>query len=361
MGTSRIYHYHVTIEFDRKRIETSKIGRKTSGYSGSKGYQDTLVIMQNKLSMVLSRSNLYADGSILSNSKNTVNQQIIKGLLCYYAVVGDFPRIKNISIIRKKARTPDYTYQECSSFNQPIDSDVTRSLKFDASILQILLDDSPKGDSIRIAMSYWLKGIAMTDEYNRFDRLWRAFNRLYKYQIGKNSEKDCLIGIRTFLLSNEQYFPKSKDFVNALSEHKLHNGFRWQQMILNDYDNKAKNEALACFVERYHDSRVMKLLNEKLQCRRSNLNELEPGKTTNYNDRVDAHIRNNTATRNDIELVTLLILNYAYYVRNKNFHGEVADGTFKVGKDNLTTEMQQLNQLLEVLVFEMISNYQLLR
>ena len=162
-------------------------------------------------------------------------------------------------------------------------------------------------------------------------------------------------------MSNEQYFPKSKDFVNALLEYKLHNGFRWQQMILNDYDNKAKNEALVSFVERYHDGRVMKLLNEKLQCRRGNLNELEPGKTTNYNDRVDAHIRNNTATRNDIELVTLLILNYAYYVRNKNFHGEVADGTFKVGKDNLTTEMQQLNQLLEVLVFEMISNYQLLR
>ena len=361
MGTNRIYHYHVRIEFDKKRVGTSKIGRKTSGYSGSKGFVDTFVILPRELSMVLSRSKRYDDGNILSNAKNTVNQQIIKGLLCYYAVVDDFPRIKSISIIRKMARTPDYIYQECSSFNQPIDSDVSRNLKFDASILQALLDDSPKSDAIRIAMSYWLKGIAMTDEYNKFDRLWRAFNRLYKYQIDKEKENECLIGIRAFLLNNERYFPLSKAIVNALTEHQLHNGFRWQPMILNDYKKRTKNEALVSFVERYHDARVMKLLNEKLQCRRVFLNDLEPGKTTNYNDRVNAHIRNNTATRNDMELVTLLSIKYAYYIRNKNFHGEVADGTFKVVKDNLTMEMQQLNQLLEILVFELISNYQLLR
>ena len=162
-------------------------------------------------------------------------------------------------------------------------------------------------------------------------------------------------------MDNERCFPKSKAIVNRLDKDRLHNSFRWQPMILNDYKNSSKNGALVSFIERNHDKRIMELLNEKLQCRRDFLNELEEGKHTSLNDRVNAHIARNMASVNDMELVTLLSIKYAYYVRNKNFHGEVADGTFKLGKDNLTKEMQMLNELLEMLVYEMISNFQLLR
>ena len=72
---------------------------------------------------------------------------------------------------------------------------------------------------------------------------------------------------------------------------------------------------------------------------------------------IDNHINNNLHTTVDAELVTLIAIKYSYFVRNKLFHGETADGTFKVKSNNLDNEMKRLNSLLEVLVMELMENY----
>ena len=87
---NRIYHYHVNIRF-RGNGPATRIGRRYSEYAGSQGFRDTFVFFPKSCSMVLSRTRSYVDGEILSKANNSINTQIIKALLCYYAVSGDFP------------------------------------------------------------------------------------------------------------------------------------------------------------------------------------------------------------------------------------------------------------------------------
>ena len=116
---NRIYHYHINIRF-RGKGSAIRIGRRYSEYPGSQGFRDTFVFFSKSCNMVLSRTRSYADGEILSKANNSINTQVIKALLCYYAVSDDFPIVENISIVRRKSGQPDYIYTECDNILQPI-------------------------------------------------------------------------------------------------------------------------------------------------------------------------------------------------------------------------------------------------
>lgn len=353
-NTSRKYHYHVNIHF-RGSGPVRRIGRRTSGYPGNHNLLDTFVFYQKSCSMVLSRTKLYADGEILSKANNSINTQIIKALLCYYAVSDDFPKVDSITIVRKKAGQPDYHYAECDNVLQPIDTTINRNLTCSLSVLDILLDETPKGQTLRIAMSYWIKGIASEDAYYKFEHLWRAFNRLFMYQGNDTKEFECMRIMRNFILDNPHHFTRSISLTNAYTRNELHS-FRWVRMILNDYDTRKKTSALVQFIQRYHDSRIMKLFIEKLVCRDEFINE-----DAQLRAMVDSHIKSHIHARVDAELVTLIAIKYAYFVRNKLFHGETPDGTFKVRPNNIDLEFERLNSLLEVLVMELMESHHMLR
>lgn len=80
--------------------------------------------------------------------------------MCYYAVSADFPVVESISIVRKKAGQPDYTYTECNNILQPIEKSTSRIHSVSLNVLDTLLKETPKGQTLRIAMSYWIKGVA---------------------------------------------------------------------------------------------------------------------------------------------------------------------------------------------------------
>lgn len=353
--TSRIYHYHVNIVFKGTGV-SHKIGRVSSGYAGSINYQDTFVFFTKSCNIVMSRTKNYADGTILSNASNTINSQIVKALLCYYALATDFPVVDRISIIRKQSGRPDYVYKECSTVSQPILGGALRSSMCNSVVIKGLMEDSQRGLAMRNAMSYWLKGIASNDAYYRFEHIWRAFNGLFMFHGNHPKEFECMRTMRQLILDNAGSFSRSISITNGYTKDELH-AFRWVRMILNDYETRAKNQALVDFVCRYHDGRIMEMLGEKLACRRKFLKE-DPNKLDVV---VDNHINSNTGTRNDVELVTLLSIKYSYFVRNKIFHGEIADGTFKLMPNNIDHEITCLNNLLETLVLELMDNYHLLR
>ena len=73
-----------------------------------------------------------------------------------------------------------------------------------------------------------------------------------------------------------------------------------------------------------------------------------------YGD-VVSHI-NQVPTRKDEELITLLSIKYAYFVRNKMFHGEIPDRTFKIHNDLIDDEIDNLNSILSTLIYEIINN-----
>lgn len=77
-------------------------------------------------------------------------------------------------------------------------------------------------------------------------------------------------------------------------------------------------------------------------------------------DDFDTLIQNYTYihARNDSHLLSLIVCKYCYFMRNKMFHGEVADFSFcftNHTKDDDITDF--LNNLLERLVNELICNF----
>lgn len=353
-NSKKRYSYNVVIMFCDKN-ENANIGDKYTEYKGGGSFKDTITFSEDKISMELSRAKKYEDGLILSNANNTINAQIIKALLCYYAISPRFPLIKDLSIYRKDYSGTIYEYNECKSFIQPLgnwQNSYCRPLVFSQSVMDVLLNESPKGQSFRIAMSYWLKGYISNDEYFKFDHYWRAFNRLYMYLGCNSNELNSRIAMRDFILRHERFFSKSISVTNMYSQPELHS-YRWNKMILNDYNTRSKTEALKDFVLRHHDCRIMQLLKEKLACRMQFL------KDKGLDGIVNLHIKTHNTSIQDGELVTLISIKYAYYIRNRFFHGEVPDGTFKIKNDNIDQEIQRINNLLEVLVWELIENHSL--
>ncbi len=99
----RLNHYHIKISFDKKRTECS-VGNIYAKYMSGKENQDSFHFLSDSFTIIASRSKTFDDGTILSNNINSINSQILKGLLYYYSLANDFPIIKDVSIIRKRAK-----------------------------------------------------------------------------------------------------------------------------------------------------------------------------------------------------------------------------------------------------------------
>ena len=118
---------------------------------------------------------------------------------------------------------------------------------------------------------------------------------------------------------------------------------------MNDYSTNNKIIAFKDFVLRYSDERIMNLFRDVLVYRKEYL------QNAGLYDEVNTHINQNPI-KNDVELVTLLSIKYAYFVRNKMFHGEIPDSTFKIHTDFVDNEIDILNKILSTLIYEIINS-----
>lgn len=348
----RYYHYHIKVEFDKNRMEC-KQGLVYSDYLNGKGGKDTFVFLPKELNIVAHRTKLIEDGKILSSNKNSVYYQLLKALLYYYALSRTFPRIKNVEIVLKRAKSEDYYYKECTNFIQPLVSGKNNPYVFDPDKLKALFNEDDRGDSLRAVISNWLKAVSSDDRYYCFEHLWKAFNRLYvfygKQCLKKVNEKECQIKIRDFILNNFELIQDSIAITNSYSESDIRS-FRWRSFVLNEYDGENKTKELIGWIKNYHDKRIMALFTQILPYRQEFINKI--GKL----DEVQKHINNNSSTTIDVELVALIAIKYAYFARNKMIHGELPDSTFKIHENREDLEFDKLNTLLSTLVAGLINN-----
>ena len=156
--------YVVKVVFTPK-CPNCAIGIKQSGYLKGGNNMDTFEFKKNGFTIKAERSATYADGKILSSDRNGLYGQIMKGLLVYYALSSNFPKIKKISIVRKRKRFSDIAYSETTDFKQPLNPRKNRTLTFSSQNIDEILNETPKGYAIRTAMTYWLKALNSSDVY----------------------------------------------------------------------------------------------------------------------------------------------------------------------------------------------------
>lgn len=273
-------------------------------------------VLKKSLTIIANRTHKYEDGTILSSIENTINSQILKGLLFYCSIAKDLPIIKNVSIHLLKNDQLVYIYKETSNFKQPFKTSVQKSYSFTPKQLEILFDTSKKASTLRIALSYWLKSQDTTSSFIKFTYLWRAFGRIYLYQGNSKSETTGQINIRNLIISIAHILTNSLSLASNITQNML-NLFRWKKLVIHEYEDRSKMPALKGFIQRYKDGRIMISINDIIDVRKDYLIYYEKNgiKQDLWNgpDGVKIWLLNNFQSREDVETLTILCIKYAYF------------------------------------------------
>ena len=357
------YTYVIKVEFNR-RIPECRYKDVHAKYIGCKGNTDLFHFTQKWFTITADRQHKYVDGTILTSSTNTLNSQLLKGLLFCYGLASDLPSIHNISIDLYSKGKLIHSYQECKDFVQPLISNGHKNYRFSPQQLELIFDSTLKASAIRIALSYWLKAVDTNSSYQRFDCLWRSFGRIYLYNGNTKSDTTGQIKIRVLLINNIANFPTSISLAKQISLAEVES-FRWRKLILHEYKTMNKMPALKAFIERYTDGRIMKAMEDGISVRVNYLLNYEKNnvKCDLWNPPIGIKnwLMNHFNDVNDIEIITIICIKYAYFLRNQYFHGEIPENTFKVKTSNEDNELEIINQLLECLIYELILHNKILR
>lgn len=348
--------YIIEVKFVNFRDECA-IGTQTSGYLMSNGRTDTFDFKRNGFTITAERSTIYVDGTILSSDRNGLYGQVLKGLLVYYVLSNDYPKVKSISIVRKRKNPyTDITYSETSSFSQPLTPALPKPLVFTNANINVLLEETEKGAAVRIAMTYWLKANNSIDPYLKFDRYWKAYDRLLLYEGNTTTQRTAIPIIKATITANENVFVLSKALTNTYSDAYIRS-FSWNHLLSSKSMSYTKLGEISRRVLEYTDARVIRLYQNLLSGSKIQTALTNAGLMATIN----THFANNATTNQDIDIVLLMSLSYTYYIRCKLFHGEVPDSTFKLQKTNEDREIDELNKLLELVVFELLEHNNILR
>lgn len=322
-------------------------------YYGSASFKDDFSISSDKIVIEAIRSAVIPLDNIFYNHFSSIYNQIIKSLLYYYATTKKFVKIKSVSITRARSKQLlDKKQFKANEFNQVLDNSFKLSYTIEPTKLEELFQESPKGTTMLIAISYILKANSGLSESDKFEKLWKAFNKLFTQIGGDKKDFTCLRNLRQFIIDNPVILPLSSSKVTALSTNKLRNSIRWRAMLLDNYDTEAKTESFKDFVIRYSDKRIMEILLETKHGYREDFLRKH-----HFFTQVDNHIKNSIANNTivDNEVVSLLTGKYMYFVRNKTFHGEKIDSSFRLSVNKEDNELKFLNNVLEPYIVDLIN------
>lgn len=343
--------YIISIIFEKGNNFVSRQIKST--YIGSGTFQDDIEITPERIIITAHRSSKINTDDIFYNYSSSLYIQIMKSLIFYYLNSESSVTIQNISVKRYRNNKLLNSQEITSSNLTQVASSSFKILKNNLDVTKLckLFDNDEKGEAILIASSYIAKANSITDEIEKFERLWKAFNRLYKF-IGKNqNELNCHLALKDFIFKNTDKFPLVIQKVKRFSASEIRTNLRWRALILNDYEKPNQTKAFYDFILRYTDKRVMELLQELLIYRKDNLvKEKLYNRALNH---IQSHIAQNCIK--DEEIVTLLCVKYMYFVRNKLMHGEKLDSTFRLLPNKEIKELRWLNGILELLVIDLIN------
>lgn len=125
----------------------------------------------------------------------------------------------------------------------------------------------------------------------------------------------------------------------------------WGKLLLD------KPSDISRKITQYSDSRILDIFRKVCNDRKIASILTTPSKL----QQVQNHFVLNSSTTDDIELVLLLSLTHAYYIRCKMFHAEYPDSSFKLIPTYEDKIIEALSDLLGFVINEIIEIQTLLR
>jgi hypothetical protein len=326
------------------------------------GRGDKIIFFKQKITIQAIRSRKYAPLDIITNKYNSLYGQIFKSLIYLYAVNGAKVNIISIDIERYTTRTNDPKFSvNISEEEQPIKNNFALRYPMSNFIKNKIWEENTDAYSIRNILTIWLIAISSIDRYYIFERSWRAFERLCYYKsraITNLKEFEAIVNLKDYILNNLHSFQDSLNIASSITSREFNN-YDWGGYIRSEFLPLSKSTKPRPYTEIYQnhlvtcntDWRIMKMLNDTLTIRETELRH--HGVYNPINTHIITHLRLHT-TANE-QILCIMCCKYAYFLRNKMFHGEKPDYTFTFSENTIDNKIiDKLNYLFSSLINELL-------
>lgn len=301
-------------------------------------YEDKINFDEKTIILSGSRTKHINNANILETVNSSYFACLTKALLFAYFDKASF-EIKSITIYIDNSKKKTYKINE---IHQVFKKDTLIKINTDK-----LFSNKNISDTIMVSLMYLTLSFNYSDL--RFDYTWKCFNSLIRDIFNKKQDFDMLKELRYDLEKNPTFYPNILSWSRGIECHYLDQCFL-NAMICNNYP-KGTTNGLANFCKDFQDTRVLTTLKEKIKCKKDDL--ISNNEYDNINEYFDTEISKKITK--DTDIVRLIILKYAYYLRCKYFHAEKSPSMFLIENMN-NAELLRISNPLSRICKDLIEN-----
>lgn len=354
-------NYKITIHISRTNT-ISEIITDVPFPNSVHGRGDKISFSKQKITIQAVRSRKYTPSDILTNKYNSLYGQIFKSLIYLYSLNGGKVNIISIDVERFTTRTRDTKFSvNISAEEQPIKNSFALRYPISNFIKNKIWEENMDAYAIRTILTIWLAAISSTDRYYIFERSWRAFERLCYYKsrtISNLKEFEAIVNLKDYIFNNLPSFQDSLNIASSITSREF-NKYDWVGYLRNEFLPLSKSIKPRPYTEIYQnhlvtcntDWRIMKMLNDTITIREKELRH--HGIYNPINTYITTQLGLHTIANEQV--LCILCCKYAYFLRNKMFHGEKPDYTFTFSENTIDNKMiDKLNYLFSSLINELL-------
>lgn len=335
--------FKINIEISKNLFHDRDDREITYYIQGNKFFTDRVSFFNSNIIIEGERKKKIKTNDSLKTTNSTFYYAMIKSLLYAYFSKGNF-------YVKKIKMDVDGEIKELYEDANEIVQNFEKSTNLQINIDKLFLPDKKKSD---LTMNCLMNLILMNkSNTSKFDYTWKCFNALIREIFNENNEFKMLKSLKEDLIRNPNCYPNILRFANTTKEEYLEQCFL-NAMICNNIKKGERKELERTveFFKDFSDYRVSSILLKKMQCKKTILND--NNKYTEVYDYLNECITNMIVNDNDI--VRLVILKYAYYLRCKYFHAEKIPINFVLKNINYT-ELHRINEPLLLICIDLIEN-----
>lgn len=340
---TRQYKYKINVNISGKTFENE--AKVICYYSNEKtSFLDYVMINNQEVIISGTRKSKINSDNILETQKNTQYKALIKVLIYLYFKYGSFS-IENIEVISNSTETKSVPVSS-QLFARELPSEYEH-ISTSGLFRELEISDIVMNSLMHIVLSM------QSENGSEFENLWKCFNILIRernQQSREANEHKRLVYIKEDIIQNLDLYPKVLEYASRVTFDDIDRLWIAQMITNNINTSKNAEKRVRDLVDSFEDERVLKVLINKIECKKQCFkNSIE-----DYRNEIRLKIREHK--KNDVDIVRLVVLKYAYFLRNKFFHAERWPAYFLITNDNLR-ELIKISEPLKYICIDLINQY----
>lgn len=351
--------YQIVVSFNKGQC-ANPLGVKNLVYykAGNVTKNDQVSFFKKSIKIAAERKDFYTGIDILYKTTISIHHTVERAIMLYYANCTNFPKINKISVsVTCPNAANNYTF-ETNRTNTPqiFKFAINREPDYVVSPSANWYGLDDKGNALRISLSYWLEAISSSVPQIKFERAWTAFNTLYSYYGQKKQEFENHAYIKQQILANQAHFNQSVTISHSMTSTMIRS-YRLKKWVKTQLDRKSFG-LLESIMTHIQDDRLRQVFKGVFNSGDITSRFTHPTNADTNTQRQTTLTNIQTALAvpggvDDIEVTFFMCITYAYFLRNRRFHGGSENSYCKISPTAEDKEFESISERLVTLVKEL--------